>query len=329
MSSDTTLVIGAGISGLSTARVLQDRGIAVRVLERGRVSGGRMASREWLGRRIDLGAAYFTAEDDTAFGAVVRDWLARGLAREWTDTFSVAGPDGITEVKSGPIRYASPTGLRSLVADLATGLDVAYESPVDVIDAVDAIDVVGAAAASASRPTILAMPDPQARRLLAADSPVLASLDDGDAWEPTIAVAFRWDVRLWPADVHGVFVNESDAIGFIADDGDRRGDGAPVLVVHSTADLARRHLDDPSGAVPAMLEATRRVLSIESEPVDSYVHRWNFARPAAPHEAPFLLDRGVGVGVCGDGWGGRSSVGAAWESGRALAAAIADGSTSR
>lgn len=304
--TDSITVVGAGISGLAAAHALVRRGAAVRVVERGRVAGGRMASRRLDGRPVDLGASYFTAKPGTRFAAQVDSWLERGLAREWTDTFSVATPDGVTESKTGPMRYGAAAGLRSLVEDLARGVDVELETPLDRL-------VPGES-------TILAMPDPQARRFLP-DS-ATGYLDGGDAWEPTIAVALRFGSRLWDADLHGVFVNDSPVISWIADDGDRRGDGAPVLVVHSTPGLARTHLDDVSGALPDIVAATRRVLGLTADPVETYVHRWTFAKPSAPHEEPFFLDEQRRLGVCGDGWGGHSSVSAAWESGDALGTAF-------
>ncbi len=64
------VVVGAGLAGLACARALTDAGVPVRILERGRVVGGRLASRRLDGRPADIGAAYFTV-DDPAFAAVV------------------------------------------------------------------------------------------------------------------------------------------------------------------------------------------------------------------------------------------------------------------
>jgi renalase len=63
------------------------------------------------------------------------------------------------------------------------------------------------------------------------------------------------------------------------------------------------------------------VLGSSVDPAASFAHRWSFARPSRPHPEPYLLTESVGI--CGDGWGGRSSVGAAWTSGHALAGAVA------
>src|SRR4051812_21802073 len=95
-------VVGAGLSGASCALALSERGIAVDLIERGRSPGGRMASPTLHGRRVDVGAAYFTAKEPD-FVAVVDAWAARGLVRAWTDTFDVFAADGRTHT-SGPVR---------------------------------------------------------------------------------------------------------------------------------------------------------------------------------------------------------------------------------
>jgi renalase len=166
---------------------------------------------------------------------------------------------------------------------------------------------------------VLAMPDPQARRLVG-DHPVAAVLER--EWEPVLALAARWPDRSW--DLDGAFVNDDGDVAWIADDGRRRGDDAPVLVAHSTPALAARHLDDPSGATPAMVEAVRRLLGV-GEPEEVHVHRWTFARPTGEREAAYaLVDRDPLVGVCGDGWGLKPKVETAWVSGTSLGQALAD-----
>ncbi len=122
------VVVGAGIAGIACARELTAAGVEVRVLERARVVGGRMASRRLHGRPVDLGAAYFTVSDP-GFAEVVDGWEAAGLARPWTDTLAVLG-DGERGSSQGPMRWAAPGGLRSLVTALAEGLDITLEHEV-------------------------------------------------------------------------------------------------------------------------------------------------------------------------------------------------------
>ncbi|MBW4033381.1 MAG: NAD(P)-binding protein [Acidobacteria bacterium] len=328
-SARTVLVVGAGISGLACAGALLAAGIPTRIVERGRVAGGRMASRRLEGRPVDLGAAFFTAAPGTPFESVVQGWLDRGLARPWTETFAVADPGVALTAKTGPVRYAAPNGLRALAAELGEGMGIQFEHGVVSVSPGSASGTPTGGEASSGATAdgeefaavVLAMPDPQARRLVAADSTLAATLDDGSGWAPTIAVVLGWDDASWSRELHGVFVNGSPALTFVADDGDRRGDGAPVLVAHSTAELAREHLDDPDASIAPITEAVRTLLHLDDAPSWSYAHRWTFARTVAGHPDPFLLDGAIGV--CGDGWGGTSSVGGAWRSGDALGRELA------
>ncbi|NEK94769.1 NAD(P)-binding protein [Modestobacter muralis] len=311
VSSHGTTVIGGGISGIACARALAEQGRAVQVLDRGRRLGGRMGGRTLHGRVVDLGASYLTVGDDSPFAPVVADWVDRGLARPWTDTFAVAGPDGVEQTKTGPMRYGTAGGLRTLVEDLATGLDVQLERTVQAVTGGGQPSVDGQPADA----VVLAMPDPQAARLVTPDA-----VPDAD-WQPTLSVALGWSTRRWAADLHGAFVHDSPVLDWLADDGDRRGDGAAVLVAHSTAAFAAAHLDDPDAAAPAVAAAVRAALGITEEPEWSHVHRWSFAKPAHAREAPFDLTGGLGL--CGDGWSAPSKVESAWRSGDALGRALA------
>lgn len=302
-------VVGAGIAGVACARALSMAGREVVVLDRGQVPGGRMASRRIDGRYVDLGASYLTARDPR-FAAVVDDWTARGLARAWTDTFTVL-PSG--ERKSGPLRHGAPGGLRSLVQDLAAGLDVRQKTEVTAVGPGPTVDGVRYDA------VVLAMPDPQALRLLDPALGVERALIEGREWQPVLALAARFDARTW--DLDGAFVHGDDVLDWVADDGRRRGDSAAVLVAHSTPGFAAEHLADPQAAVPQLAGALRSLLWLP-EPRGTYLQRWTYAKPVGTREAPFHLG-GSRVGLCGDGWGA-SKVEAAWLSGALLGSALLD-----
>lgn len=312
------LVVGAGIAGIACAQALAARGVPVAVVDRGKRIGGRMAVRTNDGRPVDIGASYFTVSDPR-FQAVLDGWLSRGLARPWTETFSAvsaAAPE--LTPSSGPMRWASPGGLRSLVEDLARGLDIEQRTVAQIAPGPSG----GLLADGDPAPAIvLAMPDPQASRLL---HPSLSAGADAldQIYDPVLALTASWPIRNW-AEVDGVFVNDDPNLLFIADDGRRRGDGAPVLVAHSTSTLAAAHLEDPAAAQALMLASLRRVLSIDTEPTWASVHRWTFAKPAGTRATPFYLST-AGLGFCGDGWSQKPRVEAAYLSGLELGEALAN-----
>ncbi|GAA1904153.1 hypothetical protein GCM10009737_01080 [Nocardioides lentus] len=323
-------MIGAGLAGAACAGELVGAGVPVRVLDRGRRPGGRMSGKRLPGlaeREADVGASYFTVTDD-GFAEVAEDWRRRGLARPWTDTFSVLAPGEPASDKDGPTRWGGTEGLRALVDDVLepviAGGALEQHEVVSVSRGDDGGLLVDGEPASA---VVLAMPDPQAVRLLG------PGLDDVAAvltreWEPVLALAARWERRTWDTvspsgTFHGAFVNDDHVLAWIADDGRRRGDDAPVVVAHSTPELARQHLDDPAGAAPVMTMALASLLDAP-DPTEARVQRWTFAKPTGERPEPFHLSAvGDGwVGVCGDGWGETSKVETAWRSGVDLAHAL-------
>ena len=315
------VVIGAGISGVACAAVLRERGIEHRILDRGRVPGGRMASRtlrgsgtRFDGRVADIGASYFTARDPR-FREVVAQLEAAGTVRPWTDTFHLADSSGITGVRTGPMRYAAPAGLRSVVTHLAQGLVIEQSREVKRVTA-EPLAIDGDPATALA----LCLPHPQAARF--ADVRLLPEAEP-PTWEPVIAVTAVFEQRVWP-ELDGVFVNDDPVLTWIADDGARRGDDAPVLVAHVHPVLAAGHLADPSGVLPAAIAGLRRVLGIDAEPAWVEAMRWTFARPIAGDEAPCWVHPELPVGAAGDAWHGGPRVEAAWLSGRDLGAALAD-----
>lgn len=318
------VVIGAGIAGVACARALDAEGLSVTVLDRGHRIGGRMAVRtvDVAGRRhpVDIGASYLTARED-GFVAVVDDWLVRGVARPWTSRFHLSDGSGLDGTTNGPVRYAAAGGLRALVEDLAEGLDVRHPHRARAVGPLDGggVDVDGDRADA----VVLAMPDQQARALLPAGiaDELFAGRDWG--WDASVVVYAAWPRRWWP-ELDGVFVRSSGVLSWVADDGRRRGDGAPVLVAHTTPEKAAQHLDAPDAAVPDVLASLGRVMGRDvPEPLWARAMRWRLSKPRREHPAPDYALHPSGIGVCGDDWGARSRVEGAWASGTKLGRRLA------
>ena len=282
----TVVVVGAGIAGLACARELVDAGVPVRILERAGDAGGRLATLRRGDRPVDVGAQYVTA-DDPAFMGRLQTWRIDGLARPWTDTFE--GQHG-----SGPMRWTAPGGLRSLAADLARELRIDYHSPVGSRSELATADAV-----------VLAMPGPEALKI--ADFAAARE----QSWSPVVTGVLSYGERSWPR-FAGLFVNDHPVLATVFDDGDRRGDLAPVLVAHSTGEFAAAHPDDDPAELIA--EAVGDVLGIGAKPEVELV-RWPYAQPRPGHGR---FAREDNLYLAGDAFG-RPRVQTAWLSGRAVA----------
>ena len=122
---DPVTVIGAGIAGAACAVALRVGRGAVRVID----AAGRRAA-GWPRRCCTAagGSTWALATSpsrDPGFAAVVPGLGGRGLARPWTDSFGVlTGDSRPGQHRADLRRWATPDGLRSLVRDLLTGIEV-------------------------------------------------------------------------------------------------------------------------------------------------------------------------------------------------------------
>ena len=313
MSARRVAVVGAGISGVAAAPALPERGLEAVVLDRGHRIGGRMATRTlrdtglpYDGRVVDVGAAYLTA-DDPAFAAVVDPWVARGLARA-VDRHVPRLPARTARSGSttGPMRYAAPAGLRSLVEDLAADLPDRREpargrarssgSTSGVLVDGERFDAVGPRACPARRRATCSRrttPRPDATRR-------------PSAWTRSSAVVAAYDERLLARASTACSSTTTTVLTFVADDGRRRGDDAPVLVAHADAVLAAGHLDDPPASRlerPARGAASTRWAPRRSRLVRRHAAGRSRSRAGQPPTSRTPVD-GV-IGLCGDALGRR------------------------
>ena len=199
-------------------------------------------------RVVDIGASYFTVSDP-AFAAVV-DGLARRGPRPPLDRHArgAAGRGGGRAAGAGPVRWAAPGGLRSLVEDLAAGLDVTSGYEVEQVDATPGDGAGGVAVdGEPAAGVVLAMPQPQA-----------VGPAPGAAGRPARVSRRGWSgrrrsrcgpagTRPWWRRARRRVRRRVRGVDRIADDGRRRGDGAPVLVVHSTPGVRRAVARRPRG----------------------------------------------------------------------------------
>ena len=267
-----------------------------------------MASPTVHGRRVDLGAGYFTVKDD-GFGAVVAGWERAGLARPWTDTFGMLAPgaEPREQERTGALGHAR----RSAVA--GAGL----------LERGSRWCRARTWTALPDGPVVLAMPDPQAR---GSSRPPDCEFVD---YDPVIAVACGLPARPFLG-VSRCSVRQRPPRRLVRRRRRaRRGDGAPVLVAHTTPDRARAasrrpgRRDRPGRRRP---DRAARHAEPDVDPRPSLDFRQ--ARGAARRRRSTCTRRRRPVGLAGDQWcpQGAPRVESAWRSGtdvgRAMAAAL-------
>lgn len=301
-------VVGAGVSGLVCARELVRRGFDVNVFDKGRVPGGRTATRmPEPGLAYDHGAQYFTARDPR-FRELTADWLARGVVAEWPGRI-VRLEDGAVIDTSPQPRYVGVPGMSAMAADLAAGILVrtgtrikaATRGPDGWTIVTDDDETVGPFDS-----LVVTAPAPQLRELLGSHpfGAAAAMVRMTPCWAVMVAFESRVEVA-WD----GAFVHSSP-LAWVARNSSKPGrDGeTDCWVLHASPDWSAANVEAAPDDVAKELIGAFSSAVAERLPPPCYImaHRWRYSHGSDPVDRRILFDREGGLVVCGD-WlaGGR------------------------
>jgi len=312
MSEVDVLVIGAGMAGLMAARELRGAGCSVRVVDKGRGAGGRLATRRIGAATFDHGAQFLTARDPR-FAAELEAWRQAGLLEAWGD----APADGAARWRGRP-------AMTAVAKHLASGLDVQLGRKVVAIGQVDSGWSVAfeSGPAIAARAVLLTAPVPQALELLEpALGMALAPQLDPLAYEPCLVVMA---VLARPSRIPapGYLALSEGPVAWLADNQQKGISAVPAATIHASPVFSRTHWEQPrETAATLLLEAAAPWLG--GTVLDHQVHGWRYARPAsiAPRRC-LLVSESPPLLLAGDAFGGPDVEGAALSGWAAAAAAV-------
>lgn len=318
------VVVGAGIAGLLAARHLKERGVEVVLFDKGRKTGGRMATRHLGDTVFDYGAQFFTVRDKE-FDGLLKNWRASGHAQDWGHGF----PSGNMDVApDGHPRYCGFPHMRALAERLGDGLDIRLEQRVNQAAWSDGAWTVATEQGDSATgdALLLTPPVPQALDLYLGSGNAMPETLEADLrgveYDPCIAVMAVLDgppsipppggVRMpaeeiqWMADNH--------AKGISAD-----GQG---ITIHANPAFSRTYYDGDDGLVTTLLLGAASPWLGNAAPGQTEVRRWRYSQPIRCYEAPCAVVREPGpVAFAGDGFGAPRVEGAAL-SGLAAARAL-------
>lgn len=305
------------MAGLTAARILQEHGVHVTLLEKSRGVGGRMATRRVAESRFDHGTQFFTVRDQR-FGAAVAQWQDAGFVVPWF-------------TQDGHARYRGAEGMKGIAKRLACGLDVRLETSVEQIHAEGCGWRVATAAGSElhADALILTAPAPQSMALcqtfldqLSMEIPLILESIAFDPCIAVMAVLQEGGSRLPEA---GFVRPPAGPVAWIADNTQKGvSAGPPALTIHADAEFSRMHWDADSGLVVKMLMESARPYW-DGNVVETSVQRWRYSQPIATHTEPCLYTRRPApLAFAGDAFGGPRVEGA-FLSGVAAANIVVDG----
>ncbi|CAM2848423.1 NAD(P)/FAD-dependent oxidoreductase [Rariglobus hedericola] len=299
--NSTTVIIGAGISGLVLARELVTAGVHVTVLEKSRGYGGRMATKRVGEAVFDQGAQYFTVRD-AKFIELTQNWRNAGLIKNWPDT-----PH--RRVVGNPSMTAVPKAL-------AEGLEILREHKVTAARRIAGgywdLDVENHGVIRADR-LLFTCPVPQALAVLAAGE---VELPAGEAaslaalqYHPCLALLVTLaGPSAVPAE--GLVLTEGP-VRWIADNvkkGIAQG-AAAAVTIHASAEFSAANYGMPEAEVAARLLPVVQAW-LGSPAVSTTLHRWKFSEPVTTHAERCVWLPELALGLAGDAFAGSKVEGA-------------------
>ncbi|MEM1361499.1 MAG: FAD-dependent oxidoreductase [Pseudomonadota bacterium] len=299
-------VIGAGLAGLTVARGAAEAAMAVRVLDKGRGLGGRLATRRaGDGLRFDHGAQYLSSRDP-GFRSFLDEAMTAGAVEAWEpEEESLVGLPGM----SGLAKY------------VAQGLAVDTAQRAGKIRREDGIwqvwNISDELMFKAER-LVLAVPSPQVSPFLEDDHPFQSALADV-AFAPCWTLMAAFDAAL---DLPLTVRNENpDAIlSWVTQDGSKPGRREQAsYVAQASESWSRTYLErDADWVLETLLSALAELTGAPlPKPLYSAVHRWRYSTATRPLGRPYLHDEASALSVCGD-WCLGNRAEHAWLSAQAL-----------
>ena len=295
--TDTTnscVILGAGISGLLAARELQAAGWQVVVLDKSREVGGRMATRRVENGTFDHGAQFFTVRDER-FGSLVEGWLGEGVVEEWSRGFADAKGK---QNEDGHPRYRGSEGMSSIADHLARGLDVRTGERVVRVklrdEAWEAHTEVGSRITGTA--LLLTAPVPESLALFREK----AILPEGArrrlaeiSYSPCLALMALMDGPTGVPEPGGVQI-KGEPLNWIGDNQRKGISEAPALTIHAGPEWSREHFEsDEAWVIASLLAFAGKQLGTDlpSTVVESSLVRWRYSWVTRPYPEPCFMAR--------------------------------------
>jgi len=320
-----TAVIGAGVSGLSAARVLHEQRHQVRVFEKSRGLGGRAATRRGEGVDFDHGAQYFTARDPI-FRMQVEAWCERGEVGRWSARVGRFSSGRIQSSPDDEQRFVAVPGMSALGGILGAGLDIHKQTRVappgrdgghwvlcgDSGEELGVFDTL-----------IVSAPAPQTRELLASVAPRFAEQAAAVEYTPTWAVMLTF-ADAGKLDYDGLFFDDG-ILRWAARNGSKPGRAGNTWVLHAASDWSAANLEATAAeAIAGLSAAFCAATGMNPSKIRAgSAHRWLYSLVPSPLDVGAFWDAELQLGVCGD-WCSGARIEGAYLSGRTIAGRILD-----
>lgn len=302
-------VIGAGISGLTAGRELANAGHEVVVYEKSGGYGGRLATR-YAGKdnqqKLDHGVPYFTA-NSPEFKKLVNELSGKGIVIPWEGKFAYRSSNGeISTHENDSAYFIAPQGMNTIGKHIGRNLDIRMNEKVGGLTHIGEnrrkkkswmLNFPTALTESADA-VIISAPARQAYALLNTTIDEIETLKmvreiDEVVYESQFSFLAGFegvDMPDW-----NMLTCEDEVIEVIINETTKRETGdAKTLVVHTTSEFAKKHLDsDREEVEEEIIDHLTQILGGWAALANwKQLHFWRYSRALNPLPHDFMEIKG-------------------------------------
>ncbi|MBS2967731.1 FAD-dependent oxidoreductase [Metabacillus sp. KIGAM252] len=269
-------IIGAGLTGLTAAAVLKEKGVSgVTLFDKGKSPGGRLATRRIGEGRADHGAQFFTVRTEE-LKKEADQWLEKGWIQKW---FGDPYP-----------RFAGAEGMNRLAKRLAEELDVRTNTRIVRIQEYDQGFELFAETGESfqAEALLLTIPAPQAIDLLN-ESRIPAGHElAGIRFNPCFVAMASLKKELSLGNQGHLDSSLPQGLERIADQSEKGISIEPIASIYMTGEWSAEHFEKQDDEVVSLiLDKVKDYVSFEN--VKSVqLKRWRYAEAVQPYHRPFM-----------------------------------------
>lgn len=333
-------IIGASLAGLTAGKKLALAGHEVRVIEKSRTLGGRLATFESGGNLFDYGVSHFAVRD-SEFRSFVDFLLEEGDIREWISRFEYFDGTQLHELNPNRMeedRYVAPKGMAVIAQELSRWVDVTsgakaggltYIGPDRTKKRSWMINLTDISVYECDA-VVIAAPAPEAYGVLqtaqdeTAARRIIRHIDE-ITYASSVTVMATYEQRERP-DWYAI-ESADERVSWIINESSKRDNENTTLVLQSSDAYARGYRRRALDAERVAGDLLERASEIAGErwirnPLSSDIHFWKYAECNNPMDEEYLeLEmEGAPLALVGDYLGG-NTVESAFLSGHRLAEA--------
>lgn len=291
------------MAGLAVARTLKAAGIRAKVYDKGRSTGGRIATRRTETAQFDHGAQYFTVRAKL-FIDVVEECLAAGVVGKWEGRFGLSDGRRTMAARPSGVQYVGTPGMSALPKHLADGLDCTFKSKAESVERYRnrwRIIFEDGSKSGLFDVIVSTCPPKQSAAVLSVSEDLVRRIEQIQM-EPCWALMVELDEPAKFA-FDGVRVTNGP-FNWVARNNSKPGRSErECWVAHTSPDWAAIHSEESSERmIDVLTQPLLDLIGCKAQPAWVMAHRWRYARVGSGLESPgrFLWDEDMDLGAVGD-----------------------------